>query len=165
MDRTPIGSPAALTQIRARDVMTRSPLGVTPDTRLSRVTELMHQRGIQNFPVVDGERLVGMLTEKALHDAMPSMLTVADPAARERALALTQVAQVAEKGPHTVTPDSPMTRVIQVMRTYRLGALAVVEGGRLVGIITSGDLITLLERILQGAEKWSLAPAPAAAAR
>jgi acetoin utilization protein AcuB len=141
-----------LRRLRARDVMTEAPLTVTPETRLSRVTEIMELRGIQHFPVVDGDRLVGMLGERHLRDAMPSVLTVDDPQARRHFLHVTQVRQVAEKDPHTVSVDSPLGRVISTMKTFRLGALAITEGHRLAGIITAGDLISLLEGILRGGE-------------
>jgi len=156
MERSQLfSSPGLLKTLTARDVMTTAPLTVTLETKLSRVMELMDERHIQHFPVVEEERLVGMLTERDLHDAMPSVLTVDDPEARRRYLRVTQVAQVVPKHPQTVGPDAPLAEVIRTMRTHRLGGIAVTEGAsRVVGIVTSGDLITLLERILRSAESW-----------
>jgi acetoin utilization protein AcuB len=148
-------SPELLRKLTARDVMTPQPLAVGLETKLSRVMELMDERHIQHFPVVEGERLVGMLSEHDLHDAMPSVLTVDDPEARRGYLRVTQVAQVVPKHPHTVRPDAPLAEVIRTMRTHRLGGIAVTEGAsRVVGILTAGDLITLLERILRSSENW-----------
>ncbi len=152
--RQRISSPHLLRNLTAREVMTAQPLTVTLETKLSKVTELMGERQIQHFPVVEGERLVGLLSEGDLHDAMPSVLTVEDPEARRRYLRVTQVAQVVAKDPPTVSPDAPLAEVIRTMRARRLGGIAVTEGGRLVGILTSGDLITLLERILRSSESW-----------
>ena len=156
MERSQLfASPGLLRQLKARDVMTTEPVTVTLETKLSRVMELMDERHIQNFPVVEGERLVGMLCERDLHDAMPSILTVDDPEARRRYLRVTQVAQVVPKHPPTVSPDAPLAEVIRTMRTHRLGGIAVTEGAsRVVGILTSGDLITLLERLLRSSESW-----------
>ncbi len=155
MDPRPrISSPHLLRTLTARDVMTAQPLTVTPETKLSKVTELMDERHIQHFPVVEGERLVGLLSEGDLHDAMPSVLTVEDPEARRRYLRVTHVAQVAAKDAPTVSPNAPLAEVIRTMRSGRLGGIAVTEGTRLVGILTSGDLITLLERILRSSESW-----------
>jgi acetoin utilization protein AcuB len=152
-DRFP--SPELLRKLTARDVMTTGPLTVTLETNLSKVMELMDEKHIQHFPVVDGDRLVGMLSESDLHDAMPSVLTVEEPEARRRYLRVTQVEQVVPKHPHTVGPDAPLAEVIRTMRTHRLGGIAVTEGAeRVVGILTSGDLITLLERILRSSEGW-----------
>lgn len=147
-------SPSLLAKLSARDVMTAEPRTVTLDTKLSKVMELMEEGHIQHFPVIEGGRLVGMLSERHLRDAMPSVLTVDDPEARRRYLRVTQVAQVMPKQAPTVSPEAPLAELIRVMRTHRVGAIAVAEGQGLVGIVTSGDLITLLERILRSAESW-----------
>jgi acetoin utilization protein AcuB len=147
-------APELLRKLTARDVMTANPLTVTLQTKLSKVMELTDERQIQHFPVVEDERLVGMLSERDLHDAMPSVLTVEDPEARRRYLRVTQVAQVLPKNRHSVSPDTPLAEVIRTMRAHRIGGIAVTQGPRLVGILTSGDLITLLERILRSSDGW-----------
>lgn len=144
--------PASLTdvrQLRAADVMTPRPVTVGPDTPLSDVLALMETRGIMHFPVVDGERLVALLTERDLRDAMPSVLTVEDKEARRRFLRVTRVSQVAQKSPPVGSAELPLLDVIARMRGHRVGALPIVQGGRCIGIISSGDLITLLERLLR----------------
>lgn len=146
---TRLDSPEALRRLTARDVMTAAPLTVEPGTKLSKAAELMDQRGIQHFPVVEGDRLVGMLGERHLRDAMPSVLTVDDPEARRRYLNVTRVEQVAPKHVPSVKPETSLVEVIALMRSHRLDGVAVTEGGRLAGIVTSGDLITLLERVLR----------------
>jgi acetoin utilization protein AcuB len=133
----------------ARDVMTAAPLTIEPGTKLSKAAELMEQKGIQHFPVVEGDRLVSMLGERHLRDAMPSVLTVDDAEARRRYLSVTRVEQVAPKDAPSVRPDAPLTEIIGVMRKHRLDGVTVVEDERLAGIVTSGDLITLLERVLR----------------
>lgn len=137
--------------LRARDVMTPRPVTVMPSTPLSDVQALMETRGIVHFPVVEEERLVALLDERELRDAMPSVVTVDDPEARRRFLKVTRVSQVAGKNPPVAQPDTPLLDVITRMKGHRAGALPIVEGGRCVGIISAGDLITLLERLLRAA--------------
>jgi len=61
MDHSPqIASSHLLSRLTARDVMTAQPLTVSLETKLSKVTELMDERHVQHFPVVEGERLVGL---------------------------------------------------------------------------------------------------------
>jgi acetoin utilization protein AcuB len=151
----PIRSPHLLSRLTARDVMTAQPVTVTFETKLSKVTELMDEKHVQHFPVVEGERLVGLLSEGDLHDAMPSVLTVEDPEARRRYLRVTQVGQVVAKDPPAVRADAPLAEVIRTMRARRIGGIAVTEGTRVVGILTSGDLITLLERIMRSSAAWA----------
>jgi acetoin utilization protein AcuB len=149
MDRASPLAADALRALTARDVMTAAPVTVEPATKLSKAAELMEQRGIQHFPVVEGDRLVSMLGERDLRDAMPSVLTVDDPEARRRYLNVTRVEQVAPKSVPTVRPAAPLAEVIGLMRKHRLDGVAVAENGHLAGIVTSGDLITLLERVLR----------------
>jgi acetoin utilization protein AcuB len=141
-------SAADLRRLTARDIMTPAPLTVEPATKLSTAAELMHERGIQHFPVVSGGRLVGLLGERHLRDAMPSVLTVEDPEARRRYLSVTRVEQVAPKDVPVVRLEAPVTEIIALMRKHRLDGVPVVEDRQLAGIVTSGDLITLLERVL-----------------
>jgi acetoin utilization protein AcuB len=150
----PFSAPDVLRTLTAREVMTANPLAVSLETKLSKVMELIDEKHIQNFPVVDDGRFVGMLTERDLHDAMPSVLTVEDPETRRRYLRVTQVVQVLPRTRHAVSPETPLAEVIRTMRTHRIGGIAVTEGQRLVGVLTSGDLITLLERILRSSEGW-----------
>ncbi len=152
--RQPFSTPDLLRTLTAGVVMTANPVSVALETKLSQVMELMDKQHIQNLPVIEEGRFVGMLTERDLHDAMPSVLTVEDPEVRRRYLRVTQVAQVLPRTRHAVNPDTLLAEVIQTMRTHRIGGIAVTEGPRLVGILTSGDLITLLERILRSSESW-----------
>jgi acetoin utilization protein AcuB len=131
------------------DVMTPNPITVGGDEMLSTVVGHMERRGIQHFPVVEGSKVVAMLSERNLRDAMPSVLTVGDAEERRRFLRVSQVKLVAEPDPPCIGPNQPLTAAISEMRRRRAGALAVVEAGKLVGILSAGDLISLLERLLQ----------------
>jgi CBS domain-containing protein len=134
MDRgtSPI-SAQDLRRLTARDIMTAAPLTVEPGTKLSKVAQLMDQRGIQHFPVVDGDRLVSLLGERHLRDAMPSVLTVGDPKARRQYLNVIRVEQVAPKDVPTIGLDTSLGDIIALMRKHRLDGVAVAEGGRLAG--------------------------------
>lgn len=150
----PLPSVRTLRALRAADVMTSNPLSLDPETPLSEALTLIETRGIRHFPVVGAGKLTGLLSERHLRDAMPSILTVDDPEARKRFLRVTQVWQVAAKDPATERPDAQITAVIDTMRKHRVGALPIVQAGQVVGIITSGDLIALLDRVLQSADRW-----------
>jgi acetoin utilization protein AcuB len=141
-----------VTRMIVADVMTPNPVTVGGDEALSTVVAHMERRGIQHFPVVEGSTVVAMLSERNLRDAMPSVLTVGDPEERRRFLRVSQVKLVAEPDPPCIAPSQPLTAAIAEMRARRAGALAVVEAGKLVGILSAGDLISLLERVLKDAK-------------
>lgn len=135
---------------RVADCMTSDPVTVTENTRAARVLELMEQHDIHHIPVVRDGLPVATVSERHLRDAMPSILTLKDPAARRKILELTPVLDIAVPTPETIEPDAPLLEAIGRLRRLRAGSLPVVERGRLVGILTSGDLISLLETLLRG---------------
>lgn len=128
--------------------MAPTPVTIAPEARLSEAVELMKTRNIHHLPVVRGDKLVGVLSERHIRDATPSILMLSDPEARQRSLYLTHVEQVCIKDPVTVAPGDSLLVAIGAMRRVRAGSVPVVDHGRLVGILTSGDLITLLEKLL-----------------
>jgi acetoin utilization protein AcuB len=130
------------------DVMAKNPATIAPDARLSDAVELMKAKNIHHLPVMRGQELVGLLSERHVRDAMPSILLLKDREARNRSLYLTHVEQVCIKDPTTVAPGDSVLVAIAAMRRVRGGSVPVLDQGRLVGILTSGDLITLLEQLL-----------------
>jgi acetoin utilization protein AcuB len=150
---TALQSAKDLRALCARDVATPG-VSVRPDTTLAEVADLMEKRQLHHFPVVEAGRLTGLLSERALRDAMPSVVSMKDPEARRRFLENTRVSEVATRNPPTCTPDAPLSGVITTMRTFRLGALPVVQGKEVVGLVTADDLVDLLERLLRASRSW-----------
>jgi acetoin utilization protein AcuB len=149
MDPNQSKSHPRLSVVRVRDAMTPDPVTLPPTAHLADAVELMEARGVQHLPIVTGGALVGLLSERHVRDALPSVLTLRDPVARRRFLAATRIDQVWIPDPLTISPNESILAAIATMRAKKAGSLPVVEGGKLVGILTSGDLITLLERMLK----------------
>jgi acetoin utilization protein AcuB len=95
--------------------------------------------------VVDG-RLVGIVTDRDLRDAFPSVFESVEPSGRRR--------QPAGVDPETIPVEDVMTRDVltlsaeafvsdaaRIMRRERVGAVPMVDGGRLVGILTRSDVL------------------------
>lgn len=133
-----------------RDVMTRNPLTFDSEARLSDAVALMDERHVRHMPVVHEGKLTGLLSDQDVHDALPSVLTLKDPEARKRALFITRISQVCNKDPTVLDPGTTVVEAITAMRRSRHGCCPVVEDGKVVGILTSGDLINLLELMLTG---------------
>jgi acetoin utilization protein AcuB len=129
--------------------MTPAPISIDQNAHLADAVDLMEARGVRHLPVVSGGRLVGLLSERHVRDALPSVLTLKDPEARRRFLSATRVDQVCIRDPRTVGPDDTVHEAIRVMRHLKAGSLPVVDGRRLVGIVTSGDLLNLLDKLLK----------------
>jgi CBS domain-containing protein len=141
------------------DCMTRDPIVVEEDACLADAIDQMERYGVRHLPVVaeDG-RLVGVITERHLRDCSPSRLAPTDRLECQRLLASTPVLQVADRDPGAISPEAPVPYAIARMRRLRVGCLPVLARGRRVGILTSGDLIALLERVLVDEATEELAP-------
>mgnify|MGYP001568516545 CR=1 FL=1 len=141
-------APMGTRKMLVREIMTPNPIVVSDDAHASDVFDLMEKHGIRHVPTVRNGAVVGLATERMIRDAQPSILTLRDPAARRKALGAIRVADVTVRNPITIAPDASVQEAIRAMHGVRGGSLPVIDRGRIVGILTAGDLLTLLERVL-----------------
>jgi acetoin utilization protein AcuB len=143
--------------MRVRDVMTASPMTIDPEAPVQTAAAVMRERGLRHLPVVDdGGVLIGIVTDRDLRSAMfgPALVEYlpVEHAGRLRALATTlddvRVSHVMTWGAVTTGPDAPMAQAAAIMADARIGSLPVVEGKRLVGIVTEHDVLKALAATL-----------------
>jgi len=116
---------------KVRDVMTRSPVTVSPDTDVVGVARQMSEHDIGAVLVVDGGKLEGIVTDRDL--VVRWLAAGADPA-------MAEVRAIASPADVTVSPDDPLTKAVQLMREHSVRRLPVVEDGAPAGIIALADL-------------------------
>jgi acetoin utilization protein AcuB len=120
--------------ISVRDRMSRDVATVRPDARLDVATTLMRERNVRHLPVVDGAgRLVGIVTARDLRQAMFAPAVQAETTDVRAVLESLCVGDVMTRGVVSVRPVTSIREAARVMHERRLGALPVVEEGRLVG--------------------------------
>lgn len=132
-------------QYQVRDAMTANPIAIGPETKLREVEELFENHDFNGVPVVDGERrLLGILTKFDLLKAftLDSHLLVPhyDEIMEKSAEA------VMTRNPVSVTPQLPLSRLLQKLVEMRTKSLPVAEDGRLVGIVAREDVLKALRR-------------------
>ena len=141
----------------ASDVMTRKVLSVTPDETVENAAKLMLQYGISGLFVVDAKGvLAGVVTEGDLlrRDEIgterhrPWWLRVLVSPGRQ-ALDFThangrRVSDVMTPEVIAVAPDSPLEDVVTTMEKQRIKRVAVIEEGRMVGVVARSDLLRAL---------------------
>lgn len=135
---------AVAAQPRVDEVMRQRVFAVRPDDDLATVLELMEQHHVRHIPVVeDEENLVGLVSHRDL--LRHSMIEQADvPSFVEDAmLEKVRVGEVMTTDPESVTPDTPLAEAARLMYENKYGCLPVVEGMRLVGILTEADFVRL----------------------
>jgi CBS domain-containing protein len=121
-----------------RDVMTPNPSAVTAGASVMEAARLMREKDIGDVVVLEDKRLYGILTDRDI--VVRALAKGADPAT-------TKVADVCSRDLTTVTPTTSVAQAIQVMRGKAIRRLPVVEeGGRIVGILTIGDLAVERDR-------------------
>lgn len=128
--------------------MTPDPLTLAPEETLMEALQTMRLRRIRRIPIVLGDKLVGLLTEGDLKRAEPSTLSDTQEHFTQ-VMEGTPVSRIMIQNLVTTTADAPLREAAQILYTNKYGALPVVEGERLIGILTDNDLIGALVRLLE----------------
>jgi CBS domain-containing protein len=131
--------------VKVRELMRQALVTVRPDAPARTAADLMRSRQVRHLVVTEeGERLVGILTDRDLrHSAFLPMLANHLRWA-ERWLKAPRVRDIMTSNVVTIEPDADLVRAGLLMFERRIGSLPVVEGGRLVGIVTDSDLLAAL---------------------
>lgn len=133
-----------------QDIMTRKVVAIAPAMPIADVHTLMEQRNIRHFPIMDsvlgesgnvgeGERLVGIVSDRDIrivgssHPAAPPSVTMNSP-----------VGDIMIRDVLTAHPLDPIEESARVLREHKIGAMPVLEGDELVGIVTAIDFLDAL---------------------
>lgn len=132
-----------------RQWMTKDAITVDEKTPLPQVHQLMKQRRIRRVPIVDKHgHLVGIVTRGDVREASPSNATSLSIYEVHYLLAQLTVDAIMTRNPKTVTPDTSIKDAARIMLESKISGLPVVEGGKVVGIITESDIFRgLIERL------------------
>ncbi len=130
-------------------VMTRNPSTVSPRDKIRVAIERMVERKCRRLPVVEDQRLVGIISNIDLRRATNSPFVLRERRFDEFLLDHIDVGACMTRDPETVTADTPIVQAARLMRDHKVGGLPVVEDGKLVGIITETDLLNYLIRMLE----------------
>lgn len=126
--------------------MTERPTTIDPDAPAVEAYAVMASAGIRHLPVVQDERLVGMVSDRDLYRYAP----LADGVGGTRALRRLYerpVRQVMTGGPCiTADPLTTLSEAADILVRHKVSALPVLDEGRLIGILTSHDLLRALSR-------------------
>ncbi|MBI2154131.1 MAG: CBS domain-containing protein [Candidatus Rokubacteria bacterium] len=127
--------------MRVNEWMSPSPTTADPKVSVSEARELMRRKVIRHLLVTEGERLVGIVTDRDIRLNLPSPATSLSVWEINYLLAKLTVGDVMTKAVMTVEPERPIEEAARLMLDHRIGALPVMDGGRLVGILTETDLL------------------------
>lgn len=124
-------------------IMTKQPFSVTLKNSISEVEQLMKANFIRHAPVVDGHRLIGMISKTDLERI--SFLEIdGEKVTKSKYFDLFTVEQVMTKSVHCIQEDDFIKDAAEILSLGSFHALPVLREDELVGIITSTDLINYL---------------------
>lgn len=129
-------------KLKVEDLMTSKVSSVHPDEDLARLNDLMLELNIRHVPVIDSEgMLVGIVSQRdLLRSALDTIGALPDPQQRDL-LQSTKVSEIMVAEPETTTGDQDISEAGRILLENKLGCLPVVEGDKLIGIITEADFV------------------------
>jgi len=128
--------------------MTANPYTIVFDAPISDAIELMREKNLKRVPVVDGDRVVGILTAGDIQRVSPTKATSLSIFEINYLLSKTKVKDAMSKNALTVFPDALLEEAAVLMRENRISTLPVVKDNKLVGIITESDIFDAFIDIL-----------------
>jgi acetoin utilization protein AcuB len=123
---------------------------LTPDTTCREAYRRFKAVGVRRAPVLAGERLVGIVSERDLLRVLPGTLGQVSTPAGEEGLQI-PVETVMTRDVRTVHPSDHLEVAVRLMLQHGIGGIPVVDGGRLKGIITESDIFKAVWGMLSSA--------------
>lgn len=127
--------------MRVCELMTAKPITVDPETPMLEARQRMVEKRIRHLVVVENARVVGIVTDRDIRLNLPSPATSLSVWEINYLLAQLTVGGVMSAAVIVVDPDRPVAEAARIMMDHKIGALPVVDEGRLVGIITESDFV------------------------
>lgn len=135
------------------DIMTGNPMTVTETTTIAEAMNTMAEQGIRHLPVVRGEDVVGILSDRDFSSLGVALVNDVESYEQLRARLGQAVSALMSGGVVTADQDSDVTDVVDLMLDEKLAALPVVESGtqRLVGIVSYVDVLKAARELFENA--------------
>jgi adenylylsulfate kinase-like enzyme/CBS domain-containing protein len=130
--------------MRVRDLMSDKPITVSPETAMLEARQRMLEERIRHLIVTEGERVVGIVTDRDIRLNLPSPATSLSVWEINYLLARLTVGDVMTRSVLVVGPDRPAAEAARIMMTHKISALPVTDGARLVGIVTESDFVRVV---------------------
>lgn len=125
--------------------MTSDVMTIDEDTSMMKASQIMKENNVRRLPVMHKGKLVGMVTDRDIKEASPSKATTLDVHELYYLLSELKVKDIMSKNIITIGPEDTVEKAAVIMLEHRISGLPVVnEKGKLVGIITQGDIFKVL---------------------
>lgn len=123
-----------------KDFMTKKVIYISPDTTVAHAADMMREQDIHRLPVIEQDKLVGLVTEGTIAEASPSKATSLSIFEMNYLLNKTKVKDVMIREVITVSKYASLEDAVYLMFKHKVGILPVVDDGQMSGIITDRDV-------------------------
>jgi acetoin utilization protein AcuB len=134
--------------MKVKNRMTTDIITLTPDTTVLRAMSIIQQKGIRHLPVIEGKKVVGMVTNLDIQRVSASDASTLSVYELNYLLDKIKVSQFMTKKVFTVDPDEPIEVAAKLIYDHKIGSLPVVKNGELVGLLTSMDILETFIEVL-----------------
>ena len=130
--------------MRVRHIMSTPVVTVPSNTPVLEAAKLMKEKNIERLPVVDKDKLKGIVTKDRVLRSSPSAATSLSIWEIQYLYAKLTVKDIMQKDVATVTPDTTIENAVRYAQEKRVGALPVIDDGKIVGIVTTNDFFYMI---------------------
>jgi CBS domain-containing protein len=130
-----------------REIMKGSPVTLKPDDTLDLANDIISLGRIRHIPVVENDKLIGIISERVLMGAAASRIFGLKQKNKSALLKSVLIKEIMRKRVVTVEPDTPIKDAAHLMADRKLGCVPVVESGALVGLVTTTDVLRYVEKL------------------
>jgi acetoin utilization protein AcuB len=138
-----------------RKKMKKDLITITKDERMTTARKIIKEKNIRHLPVVDGKRLIGLVTNMDIRKAEASPATSLEIRELHYLLDKLTVGEIMTRNVITISPDISVEEATTLLHDNKIGCLPVVEDGNLVGMLTENDVMEILIEVMGMKEKGS----------
>jgi acetoin utilization protein AcuB len=135
------------------DIMTTNVVSIPSNTSLAEARRIIDAHRIRRLPVIDKGKLVGVVTKDALDRMGPSKMTTFSVHELAYLVNKITVKEVMRRDVVTVTPNKTVEEAVALAQSKGVGMLVVVEGDRVVGVVTTNDFFYRILNPILGIKK------------
>lgn len=131
-------------RVPVSQIMSKELVTLSPDQSLYEAERLFKKHCIRHIPVVEGDKLIGIVSYSDLLRISFADMTDGDEEVTSVVYDMYTIPQIMAKTPLTVTADTSIKEVAEILAAQSFHSIPVVDNGKLVGLVTTTDLIKYL---------------------
>jgi len=136
--------------LAVKEIMSSKLLTLHPKDKLKRAKEIFHEYDIHHIPIVVMNKLVGIISQGDILYLESIVSNSFDRFIQDKKIELDTVEEVMTKNPTCMPGTTTISRILKTMLDQRINAIPIIENEELIGLVTSQDLLYILDRELNG---------------